>query len=166
MSPTSVVDGAANAVCIYNFQLSEGLDMKKVNRRDAIKSVAAGAGAVIAASVSPPDALARPGRPGWYVRVCKKNTKADEIKFQVGANEKTRKAWFTWKRAGSPDVAEFDFPADLLNAGHIYLRADGIPNRKECRVCICFRDHVVRHMDFDNGEDHEQNWNDTDRCEC
>jgi hypothetical protein len=140
--------------------------VKKFNRRDAIKTAAAGASALVVGAVASSDAQARPGRPGWFIRICKKNTRADEIKFLVGTNERNRKEWFTWRSAGSAEITEHDFPPDLQNAGHIYLRADGIPARRECRVCICFRDHVVRHMDFDNGEDHEQNQNDTDKCEC
>jgi hypothetical protein len=107
-----------------------------------------------------------PNHPGWYVRVCKRNTTANKIGFLVGPSEDDRRAWFTWSKEGSPDIFHRDFPVDLLNVDHIYLRADGDPDGAECRVCICYDDHVVRHMDFNHGEDHEQDKNDTDKCEC
>jgi hypothetical protein len=33
-------------------------------------------------------------------------------------------------------------------------------------VCVGFRDHIVQRMEFDDHEDHEKNWNDTDDCAC
>jgi len=33
-------------------------------------------------------------------------------------------------------------------------------------VCVGFRDHIVQRMEFDDHEDHQKNWNDTDDCAC
>ena len=66
----------------------------------------------------------------------------------------------------SNDDSEFDFPNDLLNVSEIWVRGEGDPGGRNVYMCLCYRDHVVKHMDFDNGEEHEQHQDDTDDCDC
>jgi len=106
-------------------------------------------------------------RAGWYIRICKSKTDADNIYFRVGrgGDGDSHKDWFAWNRNDKPGVDEYDFPPELIDAGECWIEAktDG----KDARVCLCFRDHVVQDMDFDDEPDrHEKHTNDTDTCDC
>jgi hypothetical protein len=105
-------------------------------------------------------------RAGWYIRICKKNTNATNISFEVGqgGSDESHRAWFTWNRDGKPLIDEYDFPADLIDVGECWFK--GNSDGSNARVCLCFRDHVVKHMNFHKSEEHEKHTDDNDDCEC
>lgn len=113
-----------------------------------------------------PKAVSR-DRPGWFVRICVRNTVTTSIQFEVGkgGDDSTHRPWFTWHKAGSPLVAEYDFPTDLINTSEIWMKACADP-QEDAQCCICYQDHVVKKMSFHKCEEHEKHQDDTDNCDC
>ena len=62
------------------------------------------------------------------------------------------------------------FLASFVRWPELYMRGStvSIPSNLQphAYVCVGYRDHIVQRMEFDDHEDHEKNWNDTDDCAC
>lgn len=100
------------------------------------------------------------------MRICKKKTNSQTIAFEIGqgGDSSTHRAWFTWDRAGKPLVDEYDLPQDLIDIDEIWFK--GTADGHNANVCLCFRDHVVKHMKFHKSEEHEKHTDDEDDCDC
>jgi hypothetical protein len=96
---------------------------------------------------------------GWWVRINTSKTEASAISFLIGTASGNRTPWFTWH---SGDPTEFDVPSGYLNVARLYLGAAVSPQGKNGWLCMNYQGNGVKHMDFDDFEDHEKNQNDTD----
>ena len=68
----------------------------------------------------------------------------------------------------TPD--ETDLPRKFRSVARLYMRGStvSIPSNLQphAYVCVGFRDHIVQRMEFDDHENHQKSWNDTDDCAC
>jgi hypothetical protein len=101
---------------------------------------------------------------GWFVRICgqKTNTSSLRIEIGLGGLESSHRYWRDW-HDGEP--TEFELPIDLLHAKEIWIKgvsSDG----EDVYMGLAFEDHIVKHMDFDEDEEHEKNRDDTDEWDC
>ena len=103
---------------------------------------------------------------GWFVRVCTAKTEADRINLTFYGGRQGF-SW-SWIRGRTPD--ETDLPRKFRSVARLYMRGSAapIPNNLQphAYLCIGFRDHIVQRMEFNDHEDHEKSWNDTDDCAC
>jgi len=96
---------------------------------------------------------------GWWIRVDTGRTQASSITFFVGTSEHDRRPWFTWK---SGDSTEFDVPVDFRNVSTLYIHATSNPDGRNSWFCLMYKQHGVKHFDFDDVEDHQENQNNSD----
>ena len=65
---------------------------------------------------------------------------------------------------------EIDLPRRFQSVARLTMRGrtSSTPSNinPHAYVCVGFRDHIVQRMEFDNHENHEKNWSDTDDCAC
>jgi hypothetical protein len=103
---------------------------------------------------------------GWFVRVCTAKTEADRINLTFFGGRQGFN--WSWIRGRTPD--ETDLPRKFRSVARLYMRgsAASLPSRLQphAYLCIGFRDHIVQRMEFNDHEDHEKSWNDTDDCAC
>lgn len=97
-------------------------------------------------------------RDGWWVRVNLQKQQAPMIVFLVGSNNHTAVAWRIWN-TGEPN--EFDVPTAYRNINPLYIKANST-NGRNSWFCAMYRNHGVKHFDFDDDEDHEMQQNDQD----
>jgi len=103
---------------------------------------------------------------GWFVRVCRAKTEADRIHLAFSGGRQGY-SW-SWIKGQTPD--EIDLPHRFYAVPRLTMRRStastptNIP--PHAYVCVGFRDHIVQRMEFDDHEDHQKNWNDTDDCAC
>jgi len=75
---------------------------------------------------------------------------------------------WSWIRGRSPD--EIDLPRRFHSVARLTMRGSTVAMsgniQPHAYVCVGFRDHIVQRMEFDDREDHQKNWNDTDDCAC
>lgn len=104
-------------------------------------------------------------RDGWFVRVCKTETEAQQIKLWVGlgGNAGSHQDWFTWS---STDESEIDFPGGLRNVKEVWIKGEAIPEGRNVHMCVCYVDHVTQKMEFDDDEEQETSQTDKDDCAC
>ena len=106
------------------------------------------------------------GHDGWFVRVCPAKTEAGTIHLTF-AGGRQGYSW-SWTRGRTPD--ETDLPRRFRSVTRLRMRGSTVSTPSNIQphayVCIGFRDHIVQRMEFDDHEDHEKNWNDTDDCAC
>ena len=110
-------------------------------------------------------AITPAARDGWYVRICRNKTDADQIHLELGVgNDKaSRVAWRTWMPG---DASEIDLPVDVRQAPEIWIRATASPKGRQCVMCLCYLDHVVKRMGFRGEEEHREVPGHHDKCEC
>ena len=96
-----------------------------------------------------PAATSAATKSGWWVRVNPSLTTAQMITFQIGTSKTQREEWRVW-RVGEP--AEFDVPANYLQAPRLYLRASVTPIGKLADLCMMYKAHGVEHMGFNDDE--------------
>lgn len=132
----------------------------------AIRTIVVGAAVIGATQLDANNAQAQTAS-GWFVKVCPASTQTDRIIMNFRGDGKSHD--WTWVRNQSGDQHNFPSP-DFDNVGRLYMRGESTPitgnNHPNSYMCVGFRDHVVKHMDFDKNEDHDENWNDTDSCGC
>ena len=103
---------------------------------------------------------------GWFARVCSAKTDANRIHLAFSGGRQGY-SW-SWIKGRTSD--EIDLPVQFHAV--VRLTIDGstasTPSniQPHAYVCVGFRDHIVQRMEFDDHEDHERNWNDTDDCAC
>ena len=75
---------------------------------------------------------------------------------------------WSWIKGRTPD--EIDLPRRFYAVARLTMRGStpSTPTniQPHAYVCVGFRDHIVQRMEFDDHEDHQKNWNDTDDCAC
>jgi hypothetical protein len=103
---------------------------------------------------------------GWFVRVCRAKTEAGRIDL-IFSGGRQGYSW-SWIKGRTPD--EIDLPRRFHSVARLTMRGSTsstpININPHAYVCIGFRDHIVQRMEFDDHEDHDKNWNDTDDCAC
>jgi hypothetical protein len=103
---------------------------------------------------------------GWFVRVCPAKTDANRIHLAFSSGRQGF-SW-SWIKGRTPD--EIDLPRRFHSVARLTMRGSTAPMPSNIQphayVCVGFRDHIVQRMEFDDHEDHEKNWNDTDDCAC
>jgi hypothetical protein len=103
---------------------------------------------------------------GWFVRICTNETECSSINLWVGlgGEEGSHRFWTTWN---SGDNVELAFPGDLQNVSEIWIKGEANPHGRNANFCVFYDDHVVKHMDFDEDEEHEKHQGDQDdECAC
>jgi hypothetical protein len=113
--------------------------------------------------VVPSGAGAEPGKgaakDGWWIRIRSDKQEADSVVIQVGTQKKNREQFKTWKKG---ETTEFDLPAKFRNEPTIYIHATSNPNDKNTWFCVMYKTRGVKHMDFDDDEDHTLKTGDSD----
>jgi hypothetical protein len=106
------------------------------------------------------------GHDGWFVRVCQVKTEAGRIYLAFsGGRQGYSWSWIKGRTRDETDLPRrFDSVARLTMRGNTTSTPTNI--QPHAYVCVGFRDHIVQRMEFDDHEDHERNWNDTDDCAC
>jgi hypothetical protein len=121
---------------------------------------------LIVAIIGAPICTAASAHDGWFVRVCLAKTEADRIHLTFSGGRQGF-SW-SWIKSRTPD--ETDLPSRFRSVAKIYMRGSTVSMPSNIQphayVCVGFRDHIVQRMEFDDHEDHQKNWNDTDDCAC
>jgi hypothetical protein len=103
---------------------------------------------------------------GWFVRVCPAKTDANRI-YLTFSDGRQGFGW-SWMKGRAPD--EIDLPRRFRSVAKLTMRGSTTSTPSNIQphayVCVGFRDHIVQRMEFDDHEDHDKNWNDTDDCAC
>ena len=103
---------------------------------------------------------------GWFVRVCPAKIEADRVHLTFWAAGRVSPG--TWIRGQTLD--EMDLPRQIHSVPRVYIRASALstPSNLQAHayVSVGFRDHIVQRMEFDDHENHQKNWNDTDDGAC
>ena len=103
---------------------------------------------------------------GWFVRVCPAKTEANRIHLTFSGGRQGF-SW-SWIKGRTPD--EIDLPRRFHSVARLTMRGSTASTPSNIQphayVCVGFRDHIVQRMEFDDHEDHQKNWNDTDDCAC
>jgi hypothetical protein len=103
---------------------------------------------------------------GWFVRVSPAKTEANHIHL-IFSGGRQGFGW-SWIKGRTPD--EIDLLRRFRSVVKLTMRGSttSTPNniQPHAYVCVGFRDHIVQRMEFDDQENHEKNWNDTDDCAC
>jgi len=103
---------------------------------------------------------------GWFVRVCPAKTETNRIHLAFSGGRQG----FGWSWINSRTPDEIDLPRRFHSVARLTMRGSTIATPSNIQphayVCVGFRDHIVQRMEFDDHEDHERNWNDTDDCAC
>ena len=96
---------------------------------------------------------------GWWIKVRTDRTESTSIDLQIGTKREDRETWRTWR---SSDPTEFDVPDKYLQVARIYLNATVNPQGKMAWFCLMYKDHGVKHFDFDNHQEEDKNQTDGD----
>jgi hypothetical protein len=119
--------------------------------------------ALVALVVSVPGAAAHDG---WFVRVCPAKTETNRIHLAFSGDRQG----FSWSWIKARTADEIDLPVRFRSVARITMRGSTTSTPSNIQphayVCVGFRDHIVQRMEFDDHEDHQKNWNDTDDCAC
>jgi hypothetical protein len=103
---------------------------------------------------------------GWFVRVCPAKTEANRINLTFSAGRQG----FSWSWVKGRTLDETDLPPRFRSATRLYIRGSTTSMQSNLQphayLCVGFRDHIVQCMEFDDHEDHQKNWNDTDDSAC
>ncbi len=121
---------------------------------------------LMAAIIGVPVATTAVAHEGWFVRVCPAKTEANRV-YMTFSGSRQGFSW-SWIKGRTPD--ETDLPRRFRSVARLYIRGSTVSTPSNIQphayVCIGFRDHIVQRMEFDDHEDHQKNWNDTDDCAC
>src|SRR5262249_830041 len=75
---------------------------------------------------------------------------------------------WSWIKGGTPD--EIDLPRRFRSVTRLTMcgNTTSTPTKIQPHgyVCVGFRDHIVQRLEFDDHEDHDKYWSDTDDCAC
>ena len=103
---------------------------------------------------------------GWFVRVCPAKTEAGRIHLAF-SGDRQGYSW-SWIKGRTPD--EINLPRRFHAVARLTMRGSTVAMagniQPHANVCVGFRDHIVQRMEFDDHEDHDKNWYDTDDCAC
>jgi hypothetical protein len=103
---------------------------------------------------------------GWFVRVCPAKTEASRIHSAFFGGRQG----FSWSWINGQTPDEIDLPRRFHSVARLTMRGSTASTPSNIQphayVCVGFRDHIVQRMEFDDHQDHQKNWNDTDDCAC
>ena len=103
---------------------------------------------------------------GWFVCVCPAKTEANRIHLAFSGGRQGFN--WSWIKGRTPD--ETDLPRRFRSVARVYMRGSTASTPSNVQphayVCVGFRDHIVQRMEFDDHENHQKSWNDTDDCAC
>jgi hypothetical protein len=101
--------------------------------------------------ITPSPGVAAPviQKDGWWIRVNTGKTEASSITFSLGTDSSNAQDWMTWRTG---DAIEVDVPGDFRQVPNLYVRGVVNPQGKNGWFCINYRNHGVKHIDFDNTE--------------
>lgn len=105
------------------------------------------------------NATAPATKSGWWIKVRTDRTEATSIDFQIGTQRENRETWCTWR---SNDATEFDVPAKYQQVERIYISGTANPKGKHGWFCLMYKDHGVKHFDFDDRQDEDHSQTDSD----
>jgi hypothetical protein len=94
---------------------------------------------------------------GWFVRVCRAKTQAGRIHLAFSGGRQG----YSWSWINSRTLTKSTSPA-----GFTPWRGSPCVEAPPRRPLTSNRDHIVQRMEFDDHEDHQKNWDDTDDCAC
>lgn len=121
---------------------------------------------IMAVLIGAPICTAAAAHDGWFVRVCPAKTEANLIHLTFFGGRQGY-SW-SWVRGRTPN--ETDLPPRFRSVARVTMRGSAVSTPSNIQphayVCVGFRDHIVQRMEFDDHEDHQKNWNDTDDCAC
>lgn len=103
-------------------------------------------------STSQPKAATAAVKDGWWIRIRTDKQESPTITFSIGSNNHTVEAWRTWN-SGEP--TEFDVPDKFKNINPLYIKAQSSGGRNSW-FCMEYKGDGVKHFDFDDDEDHEE----------
>jgi hypothetical protein len=116
--------------------------------------------------IGAPICAAATAHEGWFVRVCPAKTEANRVHLTFSGDRQGFR--WSWTNGRTPD--EIDLPRRFRSVATVTMRGSSasMPSniQPHAYVCIGFRDHIVQRMEFDDHEDYQKNWNDTDDCAC
>jgi hypothetical protein len=96
---------------------------------------------------------------GWWIRMNTGKTEASAITLALGTDIANQKEWTTWRTG---DAIEFDVPTAYGQMPTLYVRGIVTPQGKNGWFCVNYRNHGVKHMDFDNAESQKVTQEDQD----
>jgi hypothetical protein len=103
---------------------------------------------------------------GWFVRICPTKTEANRIQLIFSGGRQG----FSWSWTKGRTHNEIDLPHRFHSVARLAMRGSTVSTSNNIQphayVCVGFRDHIVQRMEFDDHEDHQKNWNETDDCAC
>ena len=112
-----------------------------------------------AQAAAPAPLMAAAAKTGWWVKIRTDKTEATSIDFQIGTKREDRETWVSWR---SSDAVEFDVPEKYLQVARIYVGATANPQGKKAWFCLMYKDHGVKHYDFDNRQEEDRSQTDRD----
>ncbi|MBS4051209.1 MAG: hypothetical protein KGZ69_08400 [Methylomonas sp.] len=98
---------------------------------------------------------------GWWIKIQKSKQESPTIMFSIGSNNHTIEAWKAWH---SGESFEFDVPLKFRNINPLYIKSQSSGGRNSW-FCMMYKGEGVKHFDFDDDEDHEENQTNRDN-EC
>ena len=104
---------------------------------------------------------------GWFVRVCSAKTRSGS--HSLGVLRRPARIQLVLDqgpdpRRNRPPPRRFHSVARLTMRGSTSSTPSNI--NPHAYICVGFSNHIVQRMEFDDHEDHDKNWNDTDDCAC
>ena len=98
-------------------------------------------------------------RSGWWIRIDPALTTAQVITFQIGTDKLNREEWRVWRQG---DPADFDVPANYLQAPRLYIRGNVTPINKFASLCMMYKTRGVEHMEFNDDDSDTKTQTDVD----
>ena len=96
--------------------------------------------------------VAAASKNGWWIKVRKEKQESPTITFFIGSNNHTVESWKTWN---SGDDLEFDVPDKFKNINPLYIKSQSSGGGNSW-FCMMYKGDGVKHFDFDDDEDHEE----------
>ena len=102
---------------------------------------------------------------GWFVRICRAQTRASGVRLEIGFGglESSHRYWRDWTHANTE--TELPLPIDLIYAKEIWIKGTS-HDGEDVSMCTAFNDHNTQKMTFNEDEEHETSRDDHDDCEC
>lgn len=102
--------------------------------------------------------ITAPERTGWWIKIRKDKQQAPSITFFIGLSKDTSEPWKTWNTGES---LEFDVPEKYKAVERLYVKAQS-SGKLTSWFCMMNGPNGVKHFDFDDDNDHEEQRSDRD----
>lgn len=110
------------------------------------------------AGCSSETAITAPARTGWWIKIRKDKQESPSITFFIGQSKESSEPWKTWNTG---EALEFDVPDKYRNVERLYVKAQSSGKLKSW-FCMMHGPNGVKHFDFDDDNDHEEQRSDRD----